>query len=1145
MEEYNILKKYLIETFFNINFKFENNEIYYNVDFGEAASKGGDCRSAASFGGEFNKLFDYIKCNWEKLISIWEKIEPILRVCTELNPTRSEGDYMRGLYYYNANDINNNKKRSFDFFKNAYKIGFDHSAAGSTSMADETSIGSLMEFLSQEETYNKNIKIFSINTLFYLSTLCYQFNEFNIGLSVTYSFLKNYDKVIINDLTGKFGYIDHLPIYDVISDWYKIYVNLIKIDKPSSWTPCEPDIPIFCIVADGGYTKWSGRNILTSGVGGSETWVIEMSRNIKKLTNFNVIVFCNCFEDEIFEGVEYRKLDEYHRFISTNKVKHCVISRFSEYIPSSIAGYTENIHVILHDLGLTGIIVPIDNKIKNIFCLSEWHKNFFLKSFPHFTNITHSLHYGIDFTNFLDREAASTIGGDSRGSAVGDREAASTFGSDREATSTFGLQSSRPTGGSDIFSPHHPSDRGPEGGVENRRYSFIYSSFPNRGLRILLKMWPDIQSNFPNATLDIFTDINNEWANSFYPEDMTEVKRLLLKYTTSYPNVKNHGWVSKKVLSSYWKSSNIWFYPCTFAETFCLTALEAALTKTLVITNNLAALQDTVGDRGVIIEGDCNMEKWQKNALEKILFYLNGQKDSDINYLIEKNYKWALEHSWTDRAKYFIDNYIGCEIHKEKELPKIDLIYYINLEERVDRKDHFLTQCNVHKIPLKKIERFNAINGKKLIMNETVNNLFRNCNYKNYNSGTSIMGNQLSHYMLFEKMITENFKYIIICQDDIVFKNGFCDYVNNLMDNIPDDAEIIHLGFHKYAVRDVFLPWDLSKNTKDDCISKVHINDFICKVNDGCHLYNSHNSTCYILTQKGARNYISYIINEKQGFTVAQDYEMSYYLESKDLSYASRYVLATTNTMFGSDIFENIYNSKSASNKHKFTSNNINLNYLDMYNWTNDLPHDCESKLTFVKMLSTFISYKNCNILEIGTYVGTSLIAMLQYLPQATATAIDSWKNYDEIYSGSSIDYLKQIEENNAETIFKNNIQIAGLVDKVTSRKGDSSKILIELLTENNKFDFIYVDGSHKCLDCYADCLLSWPLLKSDGIMAIDDYLYKTTNNVLDHVSAGVDHFLSKIEGEYKMLNSGYRIFIKKFYFLDLTLLTSLILDFG
>jgi predicted O-methyltransferase YrrM len=152
----------------------------------------------------------------------------------------------------------------------------------------------------------------------------------------------------------------------------------------------------------------------------------------------------------------------------------------------------------------------------------------------------------------------------------------------------------------------------------------------------------------------------------------------------------------------------------------------------------------------------------------------------------------------------------------------------------------------------------------------------------------------------------------------------------------------------------------------------------------------------------------------------------------------------------------------------------------------------------------------------------------LQYLPNATATVIDSWKNYNEIYSGSSIDYLKNIEENNAESIFKNNIQIAGMVDRITSIKGDSSKILIKLLTENNKFDFIYVDGSHKCLDCYSDCLLSWSLLKSAGIMAIDDYLYKTTNNVLDHVSAGVDHFLLKIEGEYKMLNNGYRIFIQK-----------------
>ncbi len=38
------------------------------------------------------------------------------------------------------------------------------------------------------------------------------------------------------------------------------------------------------------------------------------------------------------------------------------------------------------------------------------------------------------------------------------------------------------------------------------------------------------------------------------------------------------------VLEDAWKTADIWFYPCTFMETFCLTALEAAKSKTFVIT---------------------------------------------------------------------------------------------------------------------------------------------------------------------------------------------------------------------------------------------------------------------------------------------------------------------------------------------------------------------------------------------------------------------------------------------------------------------------------------------------------------------------------------------------------------------------------
>ena len=85
------------------------------------------------------------------------------------------------------------------------------------------------------------------------------------------------------------------------------------------------------------------------------------------------------------------------------------------------------------------------------------------------------------------------------------------------------------------------------------------------------------------------------------------------------------------------------------------------------------------------------------------------------------------------------------------------------------------------------------------------------------------------------------------------------------------------------------------------------------------------------------------------------------------------------------------------------------------------------------------------------------------------------------------------------------------------------------MIKQNKKFDFIYIDGSHKAIDCYVDCLLSWQLLNDNGIMGIDDYLYKISlTDEFENVMKGVDHFLEKIKGQYILLVNGYRIFIKK-----------------
>jgi hypothetical protein len=381
--------------------------------------------------------------------------------------------------------------------------------------------------------------------------------------------------------------------------WYRIYEKLtIPIEE---CIPKVPVKPIFVFHADGGFNNWSGSSILTIGVGGSETYIIEHARYIQKSGLFDVYVFCNCLEEENFEGVIYKPLSEYYSFIKQNYIHTCIVSRYSEYLPVTFKGWTENVYMVVHDLTPTGIVIPVDKKLKKIFCLTEWHVDYFTQIFPSLKNITVPFYYGIDFNKFKNENITL-----------------------------------------------------------KEKYKFIYSSFPNRGLLQLLQIWPKIHKFQSKASLHIYADINGKWVNQVQGEMMMKIREMLKTYNASENNMNiyYHGWVNKQVLAESWLTADIWFYPCTFMETFCLTALEAALTKTLVITNNLAALQNTVGHRGVVIKGEPMETEWQEMALLKIKKYLDPENIHLKNELIERNYEWASKLSWASQANKLLNEHI-------------------------------------------------------------------------------------------------------------------------------------------------------------------------------------------------------------------------------------------------------------------------------------------------------------------------------------------------------------------------------------------------------------------------------------------------------------------------------------------------------
>ena len=233
-------------------------------------------------------------------------------------------------------------------------------------------------------------------------------------------------------------------------------------------------------------------------------------------------------------------------------------------------------------------------------------------------------------------------------------------------------------------------------------------------------------------------------------------------------------------------------------------------------------------------------------------------------------------------------------------MDKIDKVFYINLKRRNDRNEHFIETClKDAQIPIDKIERFEALDGKTYTPLEAEMKMFSTCDYLHQSFYNNIICNQLGHYYILKEIIKNKYNYTMVCQDDVYFRNDFQSYFTGLMDNIPADAEMITIGLHAYGCYNIFVPWDLSSSPNNDCINigETRINEYICKLKKDVNPC----SLAYIVTLQGAINLVEYFDNN--GFKRATDWNFNDYLRMKNIFYGSTTVLCTGNPNLGSDIF--------------------------------------------------------------------------------------------------------------------------------------------------------------------------------------------------------------------------------------------------
>lgn len=178
---------------------------------------------------------------------------------------------------------------------------------------------------------------------------------------------------------------------------------------------------------------------------------------------------------------------------------------------------------------------------------------------------------------------------------------------------------------------------------------------------------------------------------------------------------------------------------------------------------------------------------------------------------------------------------------------------------------------------------------------------------------------------------------------------------------------------------------------------------------------------------------------------------------------------------------------------------------------------------------------KELHILEIGSFEGKSTVWFLENVLQnknSTITCVDPWMNYSQDQDSLN-SYFKEENEwdltkRKTKEIFLHNIVESGDSSKVIIRQGFSDKVLPCLITEQKMYDIIFIDGNHTAPYVMMDSVMSWPLLKKDGIMIFDDYAWGLHKPTTLRPKESVDYFILSFSDYIKEIYCNDQRVIKK-----------------
>lgn len=286
--------------------------------------------------------------------------------------------------------------------------------------------------------------------------------------------------------------------------------------------------------------NWNYTYSTKNALGGSETMVAMLAKYLADSNPSYKIYVGGQVEEETIGNLTFVNLDNIPSLMERETFYCVIVSRYiAFYEKYHSAKYYKSI-IWAHDtvllpyggsLSVEDVLQVWGDNIDKVICLTEWHKSLFSGKYPMISNRIQII------PNAIRNELFS------------------------------GLNT-----------------------AEKNKNQFVYSSCKERGLDKILKLWPKIREELPDASLMIAS--YNDSQSS--PDD---------------PSIHYLGKLGRPELYDVMSKSEFWFYPTDWPETSCITAMEMLACGVICVYYPVAGLPDTIKDYGISVNSGEEIEK--------------------------------------------------------------------------------------------------------------------------------------------------------------------------------------------------------------------------------------------------------------------------------------------------------------------------------------------------------------------------------------------------------------------------------------------------------------------------------------------------------------------------------------------------------